>query len=229
MDILASKDDPISDIVEKIKTSGVVKIENYLSDVSLIKQECVGMLSDEDSSYEFGRARNIGPLNRIPQDTHLYNFFKSDWMREVCQGYLGGGFRCHTTFVTHEFRNDKGLARNGFLHFDRYHTFKFFLYLTDVTVDDGPFMAVPGTQSLGKELREKSWNSRGQVGYDTVENRLEIDHPHLGYTKEKAQPMIGGAGTLILFDSDVFHMGGVLKDGGERMVTRIHYMGKEGL
>jgi hypothetical protein len=41
--------------------------------------------------------------------------------------------------------------------------------------------------------------------------------------------MIGGAGTLILFDSDVFHMGGVLKDGGERMVTRIHYMSKEGL
>ena len=71
MNINADKDEPISDIVDKIKTSGVVKIENYLSDVSLIKQECVGILSDEDSSYEFGRARNIGPLNRIPQDTHL--------------------------------------------------------------------------------------------------------------------------------------------------------------
>ena len=229
MDILADKNEPISDIVDKIRTAGIVKIENYIPDVSDIKKECVGMLSDEDSSYEFGRARNIGPLHRMPQDLRLYKFFKSDWMREVCQEYLGEGFKCHTTFVTHEFRNDKGLARNGFLHFDRYHTFKFFLYLTDVTVDDGPFMAVPGTQPLGKNLREKSWTHRGQAGYDTVENRLEIDHPHLGYTKDQAVPITGSAGTLILFDSDVFHMGGVLKDGGERMVTRIHYMSKEGL
>ena len=38
MNINADKDEPISDIVDKIKTSGVVKIENYLSDVSLINK-----------------------------------------------------------------------------------------------------------------------------------------------------------------------------------------------
>ena len=74
----------------------------------------------------------------------------------------------------------------AFFIFDRYHTFKFFLYLTDVTVDDGPFMVIPNTHLLGRELREKSWQNKGQ--YDVVQNRLEIDYSHLGYNKEQDRP-----------------------------------------
>ena len=121
-------------------------------------------------------------------------------------------------FITHDYIVDKGLARNGFLHFDRYRKFKFMVYLSDVDETCGPLSVIPGSHKIGKELREKEW--RNITTYEGLKNRIEMDHPDI-YDESKIIPITGKAGTLTIFDTDVFHMGGKT-NGGQRLIMRSH-------
>ena len=96
------------------------------------------------------------------------------------------------------------------------------MYLTDCDEKCGPFSCIKGTRHLGAQLRGRSWDQSGN--YDKVKNRIEIDYPYLNITKKQAKPMIGSAGDLLIFDSDVFHYGGIITEGSERVVLRLHYM-----
>ena len=58
--------------------------------------------------------------------------------------------------------------------------------------------------------------------YEDKKNRIFLDYPELDYTEEDIVPVLGGAGDLIIFDTDVFHMGGVVKEGFERLLIRGH-------
>lgn len=63
--------------------------------------------------------------------------------------------------------------------------------------------------------------------FNQVKNRIEIDYPEL-YDSSKLIPVEGKVGTLIVFDSDIFHLGGLIeKKGLERLVLRMHsYLSK---
>ena len=110
--------------------------------------------------------------------------------------------------------------------------------MNDVTKENGAFFIQPNSHKLGKELREKAWgkfiptpndNFLKKVllklfgkHFSVVKNRLELDYPEL-YDYSKLIPVEGKAGTLIVFDSDVFHQGGKInKEGEERIVLRMH-------
>ena len=120
-------------------------------------------------------------------------------------------------FITHDYKHDNGLARNGFLHFDRIHTFKYFIYLSDVNENCGPFSIVPKSHTKGKQLRGKT---SGQ--YQEQKNRILLDYPELGYTNNDVVQILGNAGDLMIFDTDTFHMGGAVKKGNERLIIRGH-------
>ena len=51
-------------------------------------------------------------------------------MLEVAQNYMSHPNLNNELFITHDYKHDNGLARNGYLHFDRTFTFKFLIYLT---------------------------------------------------------------------------------------------------
>ena len=58
--------------------------------------------------------------------------------------------------------------------------------------------------------------------FKDVKNLIELDYPEL-YDESKLIPVEGKAGTLIVFDSDLFHQGGKInKKGAERIVIRMH-------
>ena len=59
---------------------------------------------------------------------------------------------------------------------------------------------------------------------DSTGIRIFIDYSDLNYSASDSKPVVGTAGTLFAFDTDTFHMGGVLKDGHERIVIRSHYV-----
>jgi hypothetical protein len=61
--------------------------------------------------------------------------------------------------------------------------------------------------------------------YREMKNKLELDYPELGYTFSDSIPVEGPAGTMFVFHSDVFHVGGRLSEGKERRVIRLHLRG----
>tara|TARA_R110000824_G_scaffold23260_12_gene83790 strand:- start:2289 stop:2945 length:657 start_codon:yes stop_codon:yes gene_type:complete len=211
-----------SEVISVIKDVGLYIYPELVEKrvVEKLKEQTLGILSDRgDTDYKFGTSVNMGGLNE--QCGAIREFFDTNYFNGLAIQY--GTLSARAVMATHDYRNDQGTERNGFLHFDRTHTFKFFLYLTDCDESSGAFRYVPDSRELGETLRTQATVDAGG-DYKTIANRLEIDYLDLNYTAEDAKPLEGKAGTLFAFDTDTFHMGGVTQDGKERVVIRSHYV-----
>tara|TARA_R110001583_G_scaffold25980_1_gene93826 strand:- start:327 stop:1001 length:675 start_codon:yes stop_codon:yes gene_type:complete len=206
------------DVVNAVKKYGICRVPNYLNveTISKLKSESLELVTKESKDdYEFGKATRFERhLNTMPT---IASVFSNVEMSKISELYMGQHTLNSDIFITHDYKHDNGLARNGFLHFDRIYTFKFFIYLTDVNKDCGPFSVVPKSHIKGKELR---LNVSGQ--YEELKNRILLDYPELGYTVDEVVPVLGNAGDLIIFDTDLFHLGGVVKENNERLIIRGH-------
>jgi len=212
----------IEEIVHEIKENGIYKFQTpFLKkiDVEDLRFLVKPLLEEAEDDYLFGKAARIGPYQSW-RPTPIFDLFSQPLFQGIAQGFYEKAPSFNEIFVTHEFRNDLGTERNGFLHFDRIPTLKFFFYLTDCNKDNGAFHYVPGSYKLGQQLRTAS-NAETDV-YGKIKNRLEIDFPDLGYTKKNAVPIEGDAGTLFIFHSDLFHYGGAIEEGREREIMRLH-------
>lgn len=98
------------------------------------------------------------------------------------------------------------------LHYDKMRHLKSFIYLTDVTAASGPFHCVPGSHLLTREI-ERENRQRRVVPSD--DDARELDPELTG----QVVPVLGEAGTLILFDSDIMHHAGII-EAGERLAIR---------
>lgn len=179
-------------------------------------------LEEDDGSYKFGRAGRIGSVEKW-KGTSIHDVFGSPLIWDIAFNFMKTVPTFDEIFVTHDYRVDQGLAANGFLHFDKRPTFKFFMYLTDCDEDSGAFRYVPKSYHIGEKLRMESREKTSE--YREMKNKLEIDYSELGYTFSDSIPIEGLAGTMFAFHSDVFHMAGRILKGKERRVIRLHLRG----
>tara|TARA_E500000331_G_scaffold90567_1_gene86404 strand:- start:938 stop:1594 length:657 start_codon:yes stop_codon:yes gene_type:complete len=211
-----------SEIFEEIKNVGLYIYPELVEKqtVEKIKTQTLSIMDEKgDKGYKFGTSVNMGGL--YEQEGPIREFFDNPDFHNIASQY--GATSCRAVMATHDYQNDNGTERNGFLHFDRKQTLKFFLYLTDCDESNGAFRYVPGSRQLGGTLRRQAiMDASGE--YKSIENRLEVDYIDLNYSAEDSKPLEGKAGTLFLFDTDTFHMGGVVQDGKERVVIRSHYV-----
>lgn len=210
-------------VVRALNSCGVVVVKNHLlkDEVSSLKSEVADVVKNYGSDYPFGKSVKTGPWLKPPSKYPIiHSTFDNEWMRNITDAYLGKNRYREGVFITHDYRSGSEIGRNGYLHFDRTRAFKFLIYLTDcVDARDGPFSCYPCTHVLGKFLREAI---PPKTPYDKMKNRLEVDYSALGYSSLNVVPIYGKAGTLTIFDSDIFHMGGHVSDGHERLVLRSH-------
>ena len=210
------------EILAQLNHAGVVKVPGYLPQPQKLIEEVERSITDQGKQgYEFGQNVRFQSVYRLGAYPEIRRTFSDPWMKDLTAQYLKGrhDFACEV-FITHEFRTDRGKARNGFLHFDRTRAFKFMLYLSEVEEDCGPFTCVPGTHLKGREMRTAAWKRTRDYG--EVKNRIDLDYGELGITREDHVPVTGPPGTLIVFDSDVFHMGGNIEPGKARLIIRSH-------
>lgn len=225
-----------------IRENGIFKIESYLSSSEIfeLKEEVLEYHKTLGDPYPFGSTYAINDPKHLPNESLQKNVFSKPWMKELFLTYnnkISKGF-FSSIYSTHDYKFDGSIGRNGYLHFDRNVSLKYFLYLNDVTKENGAFYIQPNSHKLGKELREKAWggfiptpndNLLKKVllklfgkHFSVIKNRIELDYPEI-YDSKKLIPVEGKAGTLIVFDSDVFHQGGKInKKGLERIVLRMH-------
>lgn len=232
----------IDKLSSTLKKHGIFKIASFLSasQIKLLRQEVLNYHSKQGKPYPFGSSYVIQAPSDLKNNSLQKSVFSKSWMKELFLTYNRGvskGF-FDSIYSTHDYKFDGNIGRNGYLHFDRNASLKYFLYLNDVTEKNGAFFIQPNSHKLGRELRKKAWGKRIPTPNDRiikkllikffgksfkeVKNRLEIDYPEL-YKPEKLIPAEGKAGTLIVFDSDIFHQGGKInKKGAERIVLRMH-------
>jgi hypothetical protein len=235
-------------VVTKIKEFGIARIPNHTDDVSGIKEELLAIYDKMPPNYQFGKAirTDLGnlPLNRCPT---ISKYFNNPWMKEIAATYQLTQAACQSDpypssykfqrdiFSTHDFLHGNGTATQGWVHFDKFQRFKFFLHVTDITEDCGPFQAALKTHILTKELRKKNpkptapskWRFgrfSGDAGMPGPKDdaRTPGSQNHYPEIEYELTPMLGPAGTLLIFDSDVLHKGGNVQEGKERIVVRAH-------
>jgi len=100
-------------------------------------------------------------------------------------------------------------------HFDmdRIKWLKFFIYLTDVTDDNGPHCYIVGSHQIGGKPTELL-----QLGY----SRIVDEQIYQFYPKEKICEVIAPRGTIIAGDTLCFHKGKPLKQG-DRLVLELEF------
>jgi len=128
------------------------------------------------------------------------------------------------------------------LHYDPREAIKFFPYLTDVTQDCGPFHIMPGLNRACATISRTSaeLGIRGRLRPTNVRIvDLHGEHMTVSFSRRSTPnsrlpdmimdlpatplvPIIGGAGTLTIFDTNTPHHGGLVQDGHERRVARGH-------
>lgn len=197
---------------EKFIEDGFLVLDNFY-DI----EECHLQTANEimsDYNYKIGRrhvcnnpSKFNNNLREVVLDDRIYNFFNSLEERE--------NILCRDIMLTNEFKHDI-MERNKWLHFDRWRSYKAMVYLSDVTTSDGPFSVVRGSHKKGAELRR----SFSHMRYENRPNRIELDYPEL---YQEPLKLIGTSGTLILFDSDIFHLGGKIEKDHERTLIRSHW------
>jgi len=219
-----------SELIKKeLDNNGFAVCHNFLQEQALaeLQARCDSLLDNTlDSDYKFGKAIRIRSLeeNRVTNPA-ISAAFDSEILEDIKSKAFPDGCGFTEIFVTHEFTDKKGLERNGYLHFDRIWTFKYLYYLTDVKeLSDGPLRVVPKSNQWGAAMRIN------QIGkpYELQKNRIQIDYPDIYNSfdiEKKTTPIFGNAGTLIIFDTDTFHMGGNVSNNKERKVCRLHMRG----
>jgi hypothetical protein len=163
------------------------------------------------TEYSNGRAAHAAKkdLEGSPYQQTLHTF-SAPFMERITNEFFG---RQMKTNVIIYFVNDVvGTKHNANdLHFDVQRSLKFFIYLTDTTEENGAFFCVPGSNQKTAAIRKK------------YGSEISYDNRHLSRTAsigdKDALPIEGPAGTLIIFDTDVFHKAGFVSKG-ERRVMR---------
>ena len=91
-------------------------------------------------------------------------------MRDLTKAYTTQPFG-RSILATHDYINTNNWARQGWLHFDRQKSFKFFLYLTNVDTSCGALHLSPGSVQEGEKLNK----------YLNVNNLYDISDPWIPY------------------------------------------------
>lgn len=155
-------------------------------------------------------------VNRVMLDDTLFpitaKIFGSDFMQAVCNEYLSTPNEFNNAiYLTHDLPDDKAVT---IFHFDRIYALKFYFYLAKTTIKNGAFEFCPGSQKQGTTARRRFL----QAGYAVK------DIPIWDYATDIAPPVPveGIAGTLIIFDTDTIHRGGIVSPGTTRLIARGH-------
>lgn len=197
--------------VKELTENGIVILpEHYTIDDHLL--EIANQLMT-DSSYKIGRIFKTSSLDVLKE---LKNLIFNDFIKDIfCE--FESKIKCQEVFISHEFKSNIK-ERNNYLHFDRLRCLKAMVYLKDIENKDfGPFSYVPKSNKKGYELRH---SFKEVSNYENKKNRIDVDHKEI---YEEPIPVLGKKGTLILFDTDTWHLGGVIKNQKERKVIRSHW------
>ena len=232
-DFSVSKEELIENpkkVVETIRKYGICFIPSYLEgqDLACLQQEVFQIFQYEKlaADYAPGRACRLKTKNKDEIQLKypmIYNTFCSDFQKQVYKLWIGRPFSfCEEIFSTEETKviPEEEWSPNLHTHIDKMATNKSFMYVNDVTTENGAFHCVPESQIIGEEIRRHAWAQTKD--YTKLKNKVR-DYPELAELEEALIPIEGKAGSMFMFHSSMFHQGGLLKkEGTKRVIIRSH-------
>ena len=214
----------IEDMHEAAIEDGVYVIRDYIEGQALknLHDQVLSEIKRKGGQNPFGRNLRGPSLSQYKKESAIYETFSAPWMKELYLRLTNGKSKGYglSVYANHDYIISDELARFGWLHFDRTPSWKYFIYLNDIDESSGAFSIVQKSHLLGSQLFQQAWSENRN--YENVKNRIELDYPDI-YEEVDVVPIEAPAGTLIAFDTNCFHRGGlILEEGKERIVVRLN-------
>lgn len=209
----------VQEILDALERDGVVLVPGYLDAdaVAAATRECHELFYKTPSwadheEYSLGQSVR---MERADMDATIFPTLSTAFARPELEAVVSGFFGENHIFsrTIYAILDVVGSStRVQELHYDKMRHLKSFVYLTDVGLANGPFHCVPGSHLLTRDIQRGN-RARHIVPSDDDARVLpaELDDQRVA--------VLGDAGTLILFDSDIAHHAGKVTEG-ERLATR---------
>lgn len=139
---------------------------------------------------------NVKPFQKITE------FFYKTHLKNI--NYISEIF-VHNTPETNE-------PISGGLHWDRAQTLKFWIYLNDLGIENGPMRIEPGSSKRNAELRRSSGDPNKLIGQ--IDNIVDSEVEEVYLTAP--------AGSIMIHDTDASHGASPVSQGKERQIMRGH-------
>jgi hypothetical protein len=209
----------VATIMDRLEEHGIVLVPGYL-DAATIEQAAreAGKLFHQTPEWAHHEEYSVGQsvrMERCDIDPAAFPVMSSVFARPELEKIVGGFFGENYIFsrTIYAILDIVGsTTRVQELHYDKLRHLMSFIYVTDVTAACGPFHCVPGSHLMTREI-ERENRERHIVPSD--DDARELDPGLAG----QAVQVLGEAGTLILFDSDIMHHAGIVEEG-ERLAIR---------
>ena len=141
--------------------------------------------------------------------------FSLPWMDKVATAYFGWkDYKLNDEIFVTDLSETTGSQDNPpfALHFDKRQVLKFFIYLTDSDESNGAMRASPGSHYINRERRLAAMQQRS---LNEIMNILpEPEAPSI--------PIVGPAGTMFVFDTDMGHGASQVQSGKNCRTMRGH-------
>jgi Phytanoyl-CoA dioxygenase (PhyH) len=164
--------------------------------------------------YSVGRAIRVFRHGIDPAEQHwsIVSFCQAPLLYSLADRYLGrGNWFFDDIYVNEDVVGSAHKFQEW--HFDSIPHLKLFLYLTDSDVERGALECVLGSHHRARRLARR----------DRILGRTPKTQPRITLDAHEAgTPMVAKAGTVVLFDSDLFHRAGTVAMDN-RVVIRAIY------
>ncbi len=200
--------DDLDSYLAQLRKDGFTVIENFYS-----KEQCKILRDEIDKLHE--KHSDIVQVDEHDSDTRLFGaerfsslikeFYSNNFLLDVAQNYFSGKIWNSNTLAARVDAKKGNLGSGGGWHRDAHHfQFKAIVYLSDVSINNGPFQIIRGSHHSEQVLKDMI--------------TMDIDSQTTRYTNEEVQKVIdqraedykiltAKAGTLVLADVSTIHTG----------------------
>lgn len=213
-------------IVQRLKKYGIAVLPNYLAPDNLLRFQAQFFKIMEHNfgegiTIDKGRDRlqiftEMPSINGVVHD--FEKFTEEPIVEQIANDFFAPyAYKLDACYATLTQEEDPFVHE---WHIDGFHTcLKFFFYLNDVNLDNGPFHYNMGSHHEGF-FRQMYFDYKYGLSYKQEWPHTIIPSPDTTIIND--MPITGKAGTLILFNSMGMHRAGNIKAGKERHVVRFH-------
>ena len=204
----------INDIVEKINTDGYFIFNQLLSRevISKFNIEFDFILKNKNNFFKKSNSNTFQyryfEKNNLYFDGLIYMFSLMNNTR--LSKIINLLFKKKNKFNSQIFFQETKKTLNPLakeLHFDKLHQFKIWLFLNDIEDVNGPIEIFPKSHKQNEAQRLNS--------YKSVEDVVNLPGNIINYTGKK---LVGNAGSLLIFNSDLYHRATNVTEGYRRIV-----------
>jgi len=217
----------VKEITQAIEENGYYIIENYID-----KDNCTLLRNEIDTLIEKFQNTKILILDDENSDHRIFGsekistsirnlFYEDSFLLDIAQNYFKGKMWLSNTLAARLDFKENNLGSGGGWHRDAHNfQFKAILYLSDVTIENGPFQIIEGshhfTQCLKDTLTMKVNDMTTRYSNSQIEKIIQKN-------PKKHKILTAKAGTLILADTSSLHTGMPIAKGNRYTLFNYFY------